>query len=81
MCPDRVVREKHITVDGIGIINITISLDDILSVGDSAEGYQLSAIAGPPTNGNIFNTHSSQISILNEVYDDEMDEMRRGGMG
>ena len=58
------VHEKHITVDGIGIINITISLDDILSVGDSAEGYQLSAIAGPPTNGNIFNTHSSQISIL-----------------
>ena len=58
------VHEKPITVDGIGIISINISLDDILSVGDSAEGYQLSAIAGPPTNGYIFNTHSSQISIL-----------------
>ena len=58
------VHDKPITVDGKGIININISLDDILSVGDSAEGYQLSAIAGPPISGYIFNTHSSQISIL-----------------
>ena len=58
------VHGKHVTVDGIGIININISLGDILSVRDSAEGYQLSGIAGPPTNDCIFNTHNSQISIL-----------------
>ena len=74
---------KNLTVDGIGIININISLDDILSVGDSAEGYQLSAIAGPPTNDYIFNTHNSQISVLKRDlwWWDGWDEDRRGRLG
>ena len=55
---------KNLTVDGIRIINMNIALEDILNVGDLAERYQLSALAGPPINGYIFNTQSSQISIL-----------------
>ena len=40
----------------------------MISVGDSAEGYRLSAIAGPPINGYIFNAHSDQISIPMSIY-------------
>ena len=40
----------------------------MISVGDSAEGYRLSAVAGPPINGYIFNAHSDQISIPMSIY-------------
>ena len=53
ICSDRVVHERHYHCGRDSNLLITTSPDNILSAGDPVEGYDLSAIAGPPTNHTI----------------------------
>ena len=50
---NRVVPERHYHCGWDSNLLMTTSPDNILSTGDPAEGYDLSAIAGPPTNHTI----------------------------
>ena len=52
ICSNRLVHERHYHCGWHSDL-ITTSLDSILRAGDPAEGYNLSAIAGPPTNHTI----------------------------
>ena len=50
ICSNRVVPERHYHCGWHSYLLITTSLDNILNAGDPVEGYDISAIAGPPTN-------------------------------
>ena len=69
-----------IIVDAIGTIFITTSHDNSLSAGDSAEVYELSAITGLPRNYTVTIHTMARLVSINVVWDDEMDDMVRGGV-